>query len=420
MKKVWGKEIWYANIDEKDGANYCGKILELKKGYMGSYHCHKIKDEVFYVQSGLLRMKLKDKVFLMGPGDMVRLKPNTYHQFLGLEDTTILESSTFHSDKDVYRETNSTMTEGDPYNYIFDRKEILVVGDVILDKYLYGDVSRISPEGPIPVVNVHKEEYRLGGAANVAWNLVNLNQDVTLIGLKGKPNLEFTKLLQKYYIEERNMIEDFNRPTTFKTRIIANNQHIVRIDREDTTPLDPSYVKDVKLPLKPDAVIISDYNKGTLIDELVRKIIKTYKGKCPIIVDPKKDIEKYKGATILKPNEKELNEFLKTYSTVPNLMIKLQIDYLIVTMGAKGFKIYTRDGDSVKDIESFPVHDENIVKVDVTGAGDTFTATLATALATGFDVRESAKLANFASGLTIQNIGTYAPKKEEFKKYYVA
>jgi len=413
INKVWGQEIWYSNVDEKD-KNYCGKILKLKKGYRCSFHMHPKKDETFYLQSGLLRMKVEDKVYLMKPGDTLRLKPNTFHSFLGLENSVILEASTFHSDDDVVRKTESEMLEDDPWNYLFEKKHILVVGDIILDEYIYGSISRISPEAPIPVCKVTSKEHRLGGAANVALNLAKLGQDVTLIGLIGKNHHKIKQLLSKNYILDNHLILDINRPTTIKTRIITKNQHIVRLDEEETHPVDLELLKDIKLPLNPDAVIFSDYNKGFLIPTLVKNIIKKYKKKCPIIVDPKTNVEKYKGVTVFKPNKNELLNFLNTNNIdAETLMKQFNFEYLLTTTGADGYILQKKGELPV----TYPIYDSSIIPVDITGAGDTFTATLATAMATGFDVDDSAKMANYTSGLTIKQIGTYAPMLTEFKNY---
>jgi len=222
------------------------------------------------------------------------------------------------------------------------------------------------------------------------------------------------KLLSNLHIGDHALIEDLQRPTTIKTRVISKNHHIVRVDEEDITPTDVRLLKDLRLPLKVDAVIISDYNKGFLIPELVQKIIKEYKGKCPIIVDPKKNVEMYKGVDIIKPNDKELNEIMVKYKTIIDMIHALGLKYLVGTMGEKGLMLV----DSDNQYTYYPVYNPNIIKVDITGAGDTFIGTMATALATGYDIKEAVSMANFASGLTIQHMGCYAPKLEEFKDYH--
>ena len=413
VKKTWGSETWFGNVSE-DGKNYCGKILNLKKGYQGSYHAHKIKDEVFYLRSGLLKMKVEGQVFFMKQGDGIRLKPNTYHQFTGMEDTEIIEASTFHSDKDVYRKSESKMLDKDPWEELFEKKSILVVGDVMLDKYIYGEVKRISPEAPVPICKVTAEEYRLGGAANVALNLVKLGQDVTLIGLVGKDHFMLKHLLEKEYIGTHALVENITRQTTIKTRLIAKDHHIVRIDQEDTKPIGRDDLKGLRLPLNVDVVVFSDYGKGFLIPELVTAVMDKYGKKVKYIVDPKTDIKKYKGVDIIKPNNKEFEELIGIDNVV-TIMKKIDVKYVLTTQGPQGFTIFEKGREGGNQ---YPIYNSNIVPVDITGAGDTFTATLAAAIATGFDVEESAKMANFASGLTIQHIGTYAPEMKEFRGYY--
>lgn len=413
VTKTWGSETWIINVNE-EGKNYCGKILNLKKGYQGSYHAHKIKDEVFYIRSGLLKMKVEGNVFFMKHGEGVRLKPNTYHQFTGMEDTEIIEASTFHSDKDVYRKSESKMLDRDPWEELFDKKSILVVGDVMVDKYIYGDVKRISPEAPVPICKVKSEEYRLGGAANLALNLAKLGQDVTLIGLVGKDSFMLKHLLGQAFIGTHALIEDINRQTTIKTRVIAKGHHIVRIDEEDTKPISRDDLKGLRLPLNVDVVIFSDYGKGFLIPELITAVMEKYGNKAKYIVDPKTDIEKYKGVDIIKPNDKEFGELIGLENT-EKFMKKMRLKNLLVTQGPLGFIIFEEGKEGGTQ---YPIHNSSIVPVDITGAGDTFTATLSAAIATGFDIHESAKLANFASGLTIQHIGTYAPEMKEFRGYH--
>lgn len=413
VKKVWGEEVWLANEKER---NYCSKKLIIKRGYKCSYHCHPVKDETFYLESGLVWFKLKDKVMFLRPEDKVHIPSGTYHTFFGLTDSVILETSTYHDDNDVQRKVKSTKLKKDPWEYLFEKKKILVIGDVMVDEYIEGDVTRISPEAPVPVLHIKNRYFKPGGAANVAVNLAALNQEVHLIGKFGYGGLKLRGLLKDIYF---NFIRDKSITTTRKTRIIGGRQHIVRIDEENNNPISGRLWKKIKLPTKVDAVVFSDYNKGMLVPELVKQVIKRYKN-VPILVDPKNVVDKYKGCTVLMPNKKELIDLSKNPTIEAACMVlarKLKCKYVTPTMGKGGMFIYdTTKHHYDEQTTHIPTY-SNEIALDVSGLGDTVSSILTAGLATGFDIYECAKMAMYGTDIAMRTMGVYAVKSKEFKDY---
>ena len=293
---------------------------------------------------------------------------------------------------------------------------ILVVGDLILDKYLWGDVERISPEAPVPVVDVKKETVNLGGACNVAWNISALEGNVYIAGVIGKD--ENGKILE-FLLKEKNinpiLIKDSSRPTTEKTRIIAVSQQLMRIDREDRSKLSGDILVELIERIdgiieNVDAVIVSDYGKGVITRELMDYLLKINK---PIFVDPKpSNVDLYNKITIMTPNKKEAYALAKLNSDTSVervgkfLMEKLQMDQLLITLGAEGMMLFTEEG-----IAKIPAKAKKVF--DVTGAGDTVISVLALSKSAGGTWEESASLANYAAGYVVGEIGTAVVSQEK-------
>ncbi len=293
---------------------------------------------------------------------------------------------------------------------------VLVIGDVILDRYFMGDAVRISPEAPVPIVAVREVRDVPGGAANTAMNLKGLGLDVDLmgmVGVDGEGELLVGLLTEKGFRPDF-LFRDYRR-TTVKVRVIARNQHVLRIDFEDTHPVDESRVKEVLENLKEpfDVVVISDYAKGLITPEVMEMV----RGlEVPFFVDPKgKDWSKYRGAHIVTPNLKELSqavgeEVANTDEDVERwgrvALEKFGLDRLAITRSEKGISYVGRD-----EIVHVPTTAQEVY--DVSGAGDTVMATLVYGWLAGMDVRSMLELANLAAGIVIRRLGTHAITLEE-------
>ena len=294
---------------------------------------------------------------------------------------------------------------------------ILVVGDLMLDRYWWGDVTRISPEAPVPVVRLKKNTYAVGGAANVAANITGLGAKVYLAGVVGSDAdaATFKDLLSGAHISTECVVSSEHRPTTVKTRIIAHNQQVVRVDQETASALDPEDEARILEAIDRviegvDLVIISDYAKGVLTGNVLTRLITTAKklGKT-VLVDPKgKDFSKYAGASLLTPNRREAAEACHLESESQDLVEKagnkilsdLDLEALLITQSEDGMTLFTRGGA--------PEHLEAAAReiYDVTGAGDTVIACLGSAMATGADCLAAAKIANIGAGIVIRQLGT--------------
>ncbi len=301
----------------------------------------------------------------------------------------------------------------------FAGKRIAVIGDMMLDGYFWGEVKRISPEAPVPVVEIEKEFNRFGGAANVALNIKTLNAIPFPIGVIGKDNEGemFASLMNEAGVSNDGIIIDESRPTTSKTRVIANNQHVVRIDKESKKDVDEevenkifeTFASNVK---NFDAVILQDYNKGVLTESLIKKIISlANENNLIVTVDPKfTNFFEYRNVTVFKPNRKETEDAfgvkIKNDEDVEHygkeLIKKLNSKYVLLTLGEQGVALFG-DGEEVKKI---PTKARSVA--DVSGAGDTVISTLTVALTAGADIYEAAYLANFAGGLVCEEVGIVA------------
>jgi D-beta-D-heptose 7-phosphate kinase/D-beta-D-heptose 1-phosphate adenosyltransferase len=309
----------------------------------------------------------------------------------------------------------------------FAGKRVLVAGDLMLDRYWSGDVDRISPEAPVPVVRKVSAFGVPGGAANTACNVAALGARVTLFGVTGRDEAgaELRGMLSRRAIDCAHISAAAARPTTVKLRIVAHDQQIVRIDEEDTTPIDARLGEDVvkraaRIMPRVDAVLISDYAKGFATAPVVKGIIGAAqrRGK-PVVVDPKgSDFERYRGATVLKPNRSELAVLTglptrhhdETMHAARQLLRLAGPIAIVVTEGKDGMTLLRLDAPE----EHFPSFAREVY--DVTGAGDTALATLAVALAAAAPLGDAVWLANLAAGLAVGESGTVAISREKLTK----
>ena len=311
---------------------------------------------------------------------------------------------------------NLTPNRLDEIQKHFTGKRIAVIGDLMLDRYFWGRVSRISPEAPVPVVEVDEESTRLGGAANVANNIASLGGVPIMIGVVG--NDAGAESLRKLVVEKSfptdGIVVDTSRPTTIKTRVIAHGQHVVRIDQEEKIDLNGDTQKLVLAALKSqmqsfDGIILEDYNKGVLTRGLISSIVELSKEyRKPITVDPKfNNFFDYKGVSVFKPNRKETEEALgrrlhtlaEMEEAAREILAKLDAENILLTLGEMGMILLERNG-LLAHVETKARH-----VADVSGAGDTVIATLTMAMVAGASVREAAALANYAGGIVCGEVG---------------
>ncbi len=310
----------------------------------------------------------------------------------------------------------------------FNHLRVLIIGDVMIDSYLWGDVKRISPEAPVPVVNVRKREKRLGGAANVALNVKAMGATPILCAVVGQDEdaLALRKLMEAEGLSVEGILPSEKRITTIKHRILAGHQHILRVDSELTNPLDADdralllgFVLK-QLP-KVDVLIFEDYDKGVLGAEIIQKIIQAAQEQnIPTVVDPKKDnFFAYQGATFFKPNLKELREGLKIELDPSNeaqlaeavgmLKKKLKLEQAFITLSELGVYL-----DASEEKIRLPAHLRSIA--DVSGAGDTVISVAALSLALALPPIQLAGLANLAGGLVCEYLGVVPIQKEKLLK----
>ena len=288
---------------------------------------------------------------------------------------------------------------------------VAVIGDIMIDRYLIGDTDRLSPEAPVPVVTVRERQARLGGAANVAANVASMGASCLLVGTVGDDG-DGATIRQELVVA--------GRPTTSKTRIIARSQQIVRIDDEVDALLDgPDLARLIKAAREAladaDALLLEDYNKGALAPGLIAAVMEVARRRgIPIVVDPKyRHFFDYAGATVFKPNRRELESALgaavdlQNRNAIPEVLDRLKVDNLLVTLGADGMLLVTKDGNSLR----IPSIAREVY--DVSRAGDTITAWLGTALAAGASLMEAAQLANYAAGVEVSKPGVATVTPEE-------
>lgn len=304
----------------------------------------------------------------------------------------------------------------------FDDVKILVVGDIMLDEYTFGDVRRVSPEAPVPVVWVTEDKPTLGGAGNVVNNLVALGAEVALIGVIGQDynSGRVMSMLDGLGVDRAGVLTDSDRPTTTKTRIVSSNQQLIRVDREVRTELSRGDANQLVKYIEAnrdsfDAVILSDYNKGVLTTYFTKKVIKAMPDKF-IAVDPAgHSYLKYKGASIVTPNHLEAEYAANIFINCDkNLRIAGErltkyVKNALITRGKEGMVLFEDEKEphyvSTKAKEVY----------DVSGAGDTVIAVLTLAAASCFSLKEAAELANIAAGIAVGKAGTATVSLEEME-----
>ena len=305
-------------------------------------------------------------------------------------------------------------------------KRIAVIGDAMLDVYLSGDVERISPEAPVPVVRVRGRTYALGGAANVAQNVVAIGSRCDLVATVGNDSAG-TILRETLHRADAGSgsLVTVSRCTTQKTRVLARSQQLLRVDEEEDIDLDEEDTTRVLEAVRTavaeaDAVVLEDYNKGVLVPAVIREAIDHASArKLPIVVDPKfRNFFAYRGATVFKPNRRELEAALGAAVDVdhpdalPATLQRLGVEHILLTLGDRGMALFSADGE----VARVPTVAREVY--DVVGAGDTVTAYLATMLASGATVREAAVIANFAAGVEVGKPGAAMVSTDEVLEAY--
>ena len=307
----------------------------------------------------------------------------------------------------------------------FKKTRVLVIGDMILDRYIWGRVSRISPEAPVPVVEVTDENFLLGGAANVANNIISLGGHATIVGLAGEDRGGeiLTGLLEERGIGCEGVLSS-PRPTTVKTRVIAHSQQVVRFDREDRDRVDGKALRNLLRYITAvipghDAVIISDYKKGIVSPELVREVMKRAKRKNIFVsVDPKVGhFHCYKNVSLITPNVLEaslasgleIRDEMSLLNAGRILLRKIPCDSVLITRGEHGMSLF-RKGQVVH----IPTAAKNVY--DVTGAGDTVIAAFTLAHAAGASMENAAVIANHAAGIVVGEVGTAVATLDQLRK----
>ncbi len=303
---------------------------------------------------------------------------------------------------------------------------IAVVGDAMLDLYLRGDVERISPEAPVPVVRVRDRKFALGGAANVAQNVLAIGAACELVAAVGadQPGAQLREMLVAHGADPRGLVPA-DRPTTTKTRIVARGQQVVRVDEEVDEDLSPDELTALDAAVAravadADALILEDYNKGVLVPAVIERAIAAAQKKgIPIVVDPKyRNFFTFRGATIFKPNRRELDAALGAAidpdhpEALPGVLAKLGAEHLLLTLSEHGMALIDKSGA----IHRIPTTAREVF--DVVGAGDTVTAYLAAMLAAGATALEASVVANFAAGVEVGKAGAATVSLDEILEAY--
>jgi D-beta-D-heptose 7-phosphate kinase/D-beta-D-heptose 1-phosphate adenosyltransferase len=307
---------------------------------------------------------------------------------------------------------------------------VLVLGDVMLDEFVWGDVTRISPEAPVPVVDVRRESMHLGGAANVLANLVALGARGSVVGVVGDDaaGRRLQTGLSELGSQGQYLLVDESRPSTTKTRIIAHSQLVVRADRESRSPVTGKLEEKIVACLKDalrqaDAFVVSDYDKGVVTPSILREILPVAYEQVPVLIDPKlRNFNSYRPATLVTPNHLEALRMSNTedhsdhgsHHAAKVIREKLGCDAVLITRGDRGMMLLEGDGE--------PVYVETAARevYDVTGAGDTVIAALAGALASGATMIEAASFANHAAGIVVGKVGTATATAEELLGSFTA
>jgi D-beta-D-heptose 7-phosphate kinase/D-beta-D-heptose 1-phosphate adenosyltransferase len=304
---------------------------------------------------------------------------------------------------------------------------IMVIGDIILDEYIWGDVNRISPEAPVPVVEVREETKMLGGAANVVQNIASLGGKAVLCGITGGDETarEIEERIRNLGFPVRGILCEPGRPTTIKTRIVAHNQQVVRFDRESCTDIRPDTAKRLlefveSCCEKIDAVLISDYGKGVVSSGLMKGLRSLLRRRGVVMaVDPKTgNFEYYRGVDVITPNHHEAGAFCGFRIVDEKSLIKagrqmldeLRCRSVLITQGKDGMTLFENGGE----ISHIPTVARKVF--DVTGAGDTVVSTFCLGLASGMDLKSAAIISNMAAGIVVGEVGTSTVTAEELRK----
>lgn len=306
----------------------------------------------------------------------------------------------------------------------FKNKKIAIIGDLMLDGYFWGDVSRVSPEAPVPVVEIDDEFFRFGGAANVALNILKLGGIPITFGVIGNDHdgQILLNLMKEVGISSYGILIDDTRPTTNKTRVIAGTQHVVRIDKESKENINSILGNKIISLLQEnieelDAIILQDYNKGVLTEDLIASVIAIGNKNNKIVsVDPKFiNFLKFQNTTVFKPNKKETEDILGMRIITDEditvagekLLELLNSKYVLLTLGSKGIALFQKNNKEIR----IPTKARKVA--DVSGAGDTVISTLTYALTAGASIEEAAYIANYAGGLVCEEVGIVPIESEK-------
>jgi rfaE bifunctional protein kinase chain/domain len=309
----------------------------------------------------------------------------------------------------------------------FSRATVLVLGDIVLDEYIWGDVSRISPEAPVPVVDVLQETKMLGGAGNVANNIASLGGRAILCGVVGndRTGQEIIEKIESLGFPTGGIVQSSNRPTTIKSRIVAQSQQVVRFDRESRKPIGKEEVSKLlsfisKMKNDIDAILVSDYDKGVVSSEIISGLKELRRGSRIIMaVDPKPNhFEYYREIDVITPNHQEAAAFCRIPIADQESMVQagtfmltqLKCRCVLITQGKDGMTLFEENDE----ITHIPTVARKVF--DVTGAGDTVISAFCLGLAAGMDFKSAATLSNFAAGIVVGELGTSTVKAEELKQ----
>lgn len=331
-------------------------------------------------------------------------------------------------DKKIIRDINGSYSGRELIEYVnkFPSSRILVIGDIILDEYIWGDVERISPEAPVPVVNVIRETRNLGGATNVLNNISSLGGKALICGVVGDDEYGayLTQNIRALGVSTEGIIVDASRPTSIKTRVIARNQQVVRFDREAKKSVELPVMRKLLKIIENniddiDAVIISDYGKGVISSHMIRDIEKLVSGRSIIIaVDPKtENFKYYRKVDIITPNHHEAAAFCGFTITDDDSLIRAG-EYILDKLKCKSVLITQgKDGMTLFESGTAPCHIPTVARkvFDVSGAGDTVISTLSLGLASGMNKESAALISNFASGIVVGEVGTSTVTAKQLK-----
>jgi rfaE bifunctional protein kinase chain/domain len=305
--------------------------------------------------------------------------------------------------------------------------KVVVVGDILMDEYVWGDVSRISPEAPVPIVEVKQETKMLGGAANVVNNIASLGGTPILVGVIGddQTGREIMDIMVQQGLRTDGIIREPGRPTSIKTRVVAHNQQVVRFDREERKRLEDGSIERIidfirQMEGGYEAIIVADYGKGVISAELMKRLRELLSDSRTLIaVDPKTgNFEFYQGVDVITPNHHEAAAFYRTeivdeeslVQAGRHMLHELNCRSVLITQGKDGMTLFERNGE----ISHIPTVARKVF--DVTGAGDTVISALCLGLASGMDLKSAAMIANFAAGIVVGEVGTSTVGVEDLKK----